>query len=251
MSALRWLSGLLLALAVVAGGALLWQRQATAQLRGEIALLRNEHRQLERLRAENQRLVAAQVSDTELAQLRADRAALARLGGELASVKAQTDKMTRAAEFAPETMVAAGEWKNAGRVTPAAAVETLLWAASRHDVDALASMLIFDAELRPAVDRFFADLPEALQTQHGTVERLVVARSLTSDLPLAAMQIVAETRPNADHAELVVRLQGQDGHTKEIPLSMQRRDDGWRLVVPPKALQKIANEIGAQMPAVR
>ncbi len=216
MTALRWLSALLLALAFVAGGALLLQRQTTAQLRGELALLRNEHRQLERLRA--------------------DRAALVRLGGEIAGVKARTDEMTHTAERAPAPRVAVSEWKNAGRATPAGTVETLLWAASRHDVDALASMLTFEAELRAPVDRFFADIPEALRTQHGTVERLVAARSLTSDLPLAAMRIVKENQTDADHAALVARLQNQDGISKEIPASMQRGDDGWRLAVPQKAL---------------
>jgi Tfp pilus assembly protein PilN len=96
MSALRWLSALLLALAVVAGAALLLQRQATAQLRDEIALLRDENRELARLRAENKRLAAVLPVATELEQLRADRAAVVRLRGEIEKLKARTDEMARA-----------------------------------------------------------------------------------------------------------------------------------------------------------
>lgn len=91
MNPLRWLSALLLVLALVAGGALLLQRQAAAQLQGEIALLRGEHRDLARLRAENQRLTAAQLPAAELARLRDDHAAVMRLRGEIEKLKAKAD----------------------------------------------------------------------------------------------------------------------------------------------------------------
>ena len=83
MSALRWLSAVLLALALVAGAALWLQRQEADNLRGEIVPLREEQRELVRLRAENQRLAAAQPEAAELARLRADRAAAVRLRGEI------------------------------------------------------------------------------------------------------------------------------------------------------------------------
>ncbi len=83
MAALRWLSALLLALAVVAGASWWLQRQATAQLRGELALLRDEQRELARLRAENQRLAAALPAAVELERLRADHAAVLQLRAEI------------------------------------------------------------------------------------------------------------------------------------------------------------------------
>ena len=87
MNALRWLSVVLLALALVAGASLWLQRQTAAQLRSEIALLREENRELARLRTENQRLIAAQTPETELARLRADHAAVLRLRAELDALK--------------------------------------------------------------------------------------------------------------------------------------------------------------------
>ena len=90
MNALRWLSVLLLALALVTGASLWLQRQAAAQLRDEIAQLREDSRELAKLRAENQRLVAAQVSAVELARLRADHAAVLRLRTELETLKTST-----------------------------------------------------------------------------------------------------------------------------------------------------------------
>ncbi len=90
MNALRWLSVGLLALALMAGMSLWLQRQAAAQLRDEIAQLREDNRELAKLRAENQRLAAAQVPAAELARLRADRAAVLRLRAELEALKTST-----------------------------------------------------------------------------------------------------------------------------------------------------------------
>jgi len=96
MSALRWLSALLLALALVAGAALWLQRQAAEALRGEIALLREENRDLAKSRAENQRLAAALPSAAELERLRADHAAVARLRREIEKTKDNLQARERA-----------------------------------------------------------------------------------------------------------------------------------------------------------
>ena len=65
------------------GTALLKQRAETMELRAARELGRMDVRQAETLRAENQKLRAAQLSSTELDELRADRAALVRLRAEL------------------------------------------------------------------------------------------------------------------------------------------------------------------------
>src|SRR4051812_49000207 len=88
MNRLRWLSALLLMVALAAGAALWLQRQAALALREEIAALREEQRGLEQLRAENRRLAAAQLPDAELARLRDDHAAVVRLRGEIEKLKA-------------------------------------------------------------------------------------------------------------------------------------------------------------------
>lgn len=72
-----------LVLAVVAGGAFWAQRQASAVLRGEIGLLREEQAELARLRAENRRLIAQRVSAAEWEGLRGDHMAVMRLRGEI------------------------------------------------------------------------------------------------------------------------------------------------------------------------
>ena len=103
MSPLRWLSALLLALAVVAGAAFWLQRQEAADLREELARLREENRELARLRGENLRLEAALPSSVKLEDLRADRAAVVRLRGE---IEKTTDNL-QAREWALATVAPA------------------------------------------------------------------------------------------------------------------------------------------------
>lgn len=115
MSALRWLSGLFLALALVAGAALWLQRQAAADLREEIGLLREEQRELTRLRAENRRLAAAQPSPAELSNLQADRAAVLRLRAEI--------EKSRDSLLARERALANGASEPGNGSPPAPAIE--------------------------------------------------------------------------------------------------------------------------------
>lgn len=107
MSPLRCLSALLLALAVVAGAALWLQRQVAVGLREELARLREENRELARLRGENLRLEAALPPAAKLEDLRADRAAVIRLRGEIEKTKDNLQARERAlAPGAPPTLAA-------------------------------------------------------------------------------------------------------------------------------------------------
>ncbi len=111
-SASRWLSALLLALAVVAGVALWLQRQAAADLRDELALLRDDQREIARLRTENQRLASALPPAEKMQELRADRAAVVRLRSEIEKTRDNLTTRERAlaapasAEPAPPALIA-------------------------------------------------------------------------------------------------------------------------------------------------
>ena len=87
MSARRILSLSYLGLAFVAGVALGLKRHEAAGLRGEIALLCEEHQELARLRMENQRLVTALPPAATLNVWRADHAAVQRLRAEIETLK--------------------------------------------------------------------------------------------------------------------------------------------------------------------
>ena len=100
MNAARWISTVLVLVAIVAGLACWVQRETTAALQSELALLRDDHRVIARLRAEQQRLRAAQVPAAEVARLRADRAALLRLRAEIEQLQARAEQKARPEEKA-------------------------------------------------------------------------------------------------------------------------------------------------------
>jgi hypothetical protein len=71
--------------AIVAGA--VWQWRETEGLRVELATLRPDAGELDRLRRENERLRARQIPAAELEALRADHAALPRLRAELEALR--------------------------------------------------------------------------------------------------------------------------------------------------------------------
>lgn len=83
----RFITGVLLVLVALAGAALGWRHQATEALRAEVALLREENRELVGLRAEQRRLVTTEMSAEELTRLRGDHVAVIRLRGEIEKSK--------------------------------------------------------------------------------------------------------------------------------------------------------------------
>jgi len=91
----RWISLGLLALAVGTGGMWWVQRREAEALRIELMLLRDAQRDLEARRAENRRLLAAQAPADEVERLRADRAVLLRLRGEIEALQANAERKAR------------------------------------------------------------------------------------------------------------------------------------------------------------
>ena len=91
----RWISLGFLALSVGTGGMLWVQRREAEALRIEVMLLRDAQRDLEARRAENRRLLAAQAPAAEVERLRADRAVLLRLRGEIEALQANAERKAR------------------------------------------------------------------------------------------------------------------------------------------------------------
>src|SRR5690242_9402720 len=96
----RWPWIAIAALALAAGAGLGWQRRTAAELRGEIVWQRAQDRERARLRAEHQRLIAAQPTAEQLESALAERAAVSQLQAELDSLRhrAQESAAARRAE---------------------------------------------------------------------------------------------------------------------------------------------------------
>ena len=88
---------------------MLWlQREEAAALQVEVTLLRQQGHELAGLRAEHARLEAAAVPAAELARLRADRATVLQLRGELDALRRSLEQREQALETKPRAQSAAG-----------------------------------------------------------------------------------------------------------------------------------------------
>lgn len=184
---------------------------AVANRQSELEHLRILQRELDRLRARAQaRKAAATLPAREKAKLPA----------------------------VPKTAAPAlrqGEWKNAGSATPTDGFETALWAASAGNSSALAGALLIGyedkAKLRTALGRMSTK-------DDGEVEKVVAGLALT-EMRIAEMQIL-EALPanNPQQVKLSVRVTERDGEARDVNFNMYQTPSGWRLVVPPVAIEK-------------
>lgn len=253
----RWLSVPLLALAVVAGAAWWLQRQGAAQLRDEIALLRDEHRQIDALRAANARLAAAQPPAAEIDRLRADRAAVGQLRAEIEKLKTGVDERERALQ-APAVAVAppvrkeakapipvlqvlpVASWKDAGEATPTAAFETMLWAGSTRNVGALSNALVLDPEAGALAQKQFEAASPAQQQEYGTPLRMLAAL-MAKNMPTGDVSVVnvKALDPNSISVVIDALLKDRDGSASKGKFEFVRSEGRWLLKLPAGAVEHL------------
>jgi hypothetical protein len=115
---------------------------------------------------------------------------LARLRLRIAQLKGRPEGVVDSA------MIPREAWRNVGRATPAAALETLMWAHSVHDMDAVADSYAFSEGSKRIMDAWFAGLNENVRAKFGTPERLLapLLRSLSGDQtdPVVAYQVIGQ-----------------------------------------------------------
>lgn len=183
----------LLFLAALAVMGIIWglDRMAALNLRAELAALRQEHAELAPARRDNERLQQLHTDATR-------RAAEHRTA--TAASPTPAVNMTRAsAPLVTGEWYAPGSWQNRGRSTPAATIETALWAAGGGDLATLQSLLQLDDAVRAKADALRAQLPVAANAAYASAEQLLAAFA-TKSLPLGAAQLVWNHQPNADEA---------------------------------------------------
>jgi hypothetical protein len=231
---------LIIGLSLVAG---VWwglERNRAALLRAQIEARRGEQGELARLRAEHERLLRAQPSAEEL-----DRLARGVWTREAAAVESGVARGASPAEtraLRPGVWAAAAEWKNCGRATPEAAVETTLWAAAGGELGALKEAFAFDEDTRARAEKILAGLPGVVRRQYATPEALL-ALFVARDVPQDSMRVVTRQQHDDDNATVYVRVKDAEGKTRPIYLTLRRDDGGWRLLVPAQAVENIAREL--------
>lgn len=261
---MKWIS---LTLALFAAGLFLALEKSTAAvLQSELEQRRQEHAELERQRRARERLFALQPTVDELERLQravAERAERRRAieAAEREHREAQVPGLS-VGEWLPQT-----QWQDRGRGTPMATVQTMLWAAFGGDTQRLGNMLHFDESARAKLEQTYAALPASARTTYASPEQLMAAFTAKA-IPLGEAQLVWQQQSGPDEAVAFVWVKNpaptspRENPEKTVPdpkapprlpanpkrsqalLTLRRMDEGWRVVVPAHAVDKLAKELG-------
>lgn len=244
-------TGVIGALAITSAVGVFHQSRANADLRAEMAALRQQTGLLETVRADHVRLTRAaseletlRVATAEFASVRREASELRQRNAELSAQLSRQSEMTAAHPstegrnaLAPG-MLPAEAWRNVGHATPEAAFQTLLWAAMGGDLELIARSLHLTEEVRAKADALFARLPGTLRTQFGTTEQMV-ASFLSSDVPFAGMKVEGAEFQDQNRILLDTQWQYVDGRVQQNPLLFVRGSNGsWSQVLAPRILEK-------------
>ena len=244
---LRFL-GLLTLLGVLIAGGWAWQQRTTTALRAELGRRQRAATEDGNLKAEHAGLLGRQVPPEELARRRAEHEAWTNLAGEIATLRNRLEAKKPAAVASPspiqarslkEASLTRGEWRNAGQETPAAAFETVLWAAASGEVEELAAGLELDDATRGKAAAIFNRLPPALQREVGTPGQLV-ALLTARDVPLGSAWIMGQFDMRPNETRVVAQLADPEGNKRDLLFTLREREGRWRLVVPPQVMTKYA-----------
>ena len=204
-----------------------------------LAAERQRHAEFAGLQSENGRLKAEQPSESERKRLGLRHAEAESLRARLLELQAkgaQADSTAALESEAPE-VVAAGDWIYAGRADPRAAIESVLWAASRGDVDQLSELIGFTHDVRVQAEAAFAQLPAESREEFGSPEK-VVATLLAGSFPkdASSMNILADKQWGED-AGIAMSVNHEDGKSRTNQFRLHHTPDGWQLMVPASVVE--------------
>ena len=257
---------LLTIVAIVAVGAVwAFEKVVETNLRAEMDALHLRNREIDSLQRERERLQRLQPQVQEWATLEGFGAERDRLRGDL-STRKDPPRQPQPTALSIGEWLAPTSWRNRGQTTPAATVETVLWAAAGGDVGRLRNILQLDAPVRLKAEEILARLPQASRALYPTPEHLIAAFT-TKAIPLGDAQLVWQHQPTTDKAVACVFVKNPEPaapaqppsaqglvdkvppmappyqHTRSAYLSLRRLDDEWRVVVPMSAVEKIAKDL--------
>jgi hypothetical protein len=225
----RYIWFLPLAAAIAIAAIVAHNRAQAEKQSAALGYARREHMELVGLQAENKRLEAGQLTDVDLRSLEEQRSKAEALRKRLEELQR---KKSDGGSQEP-ALVAAKDWAFVGRATPKATIESLLWAASRGDVDRLAGLVGFAPDVQAEADTMFSQLPATSQGQYGSAEK-VVATLLAGSFPkdAQAFTVLTEHEFGDQDAAIAMSVTHSDGQSRVNVFQFRKATDGWRLLIP-------------------
>jgi hypothetical protein len=211
----------------------------------ELAALQQRGPELDRLRAEVERLITeAQATARERDK---ERAELTRLRGQLTTLTAAGTKAVVASKGPPgsgaskesetskpaEERLARADWRNVGFEVPSLTVQTLEWAKVNGETNVIANGLAWgDEESRNQIDALFAAAPEGVKTRYGSADAYILSLFNHSgprdDRHTLTSFRILEENISGDDATLTIEYNYADGSSYVSPQRYVRIENAWR-----------------------
>lgn len=246
-----------LLVAGTAGGIAMLEADKT-RLRRQISALSENTTNLARLRAESARDQAilerfktsreegAKAVHADLVAARAELAALERKAGRSPADASATPPI-EANRDPTQAMTRPEVLSDAGRATPEAAFQTLIWAAMKGREREMAACVSLDHAARTKAESFLATLPAGARAKYGTPEQLVGLAFSHGVLEATAFQFGTSSVDDGDRVTLAVRVR-VNGREREMKIPMARSAGGWAMAVPEKQIDAILRGLTAEPP---
>jgi hypothetical protein len=199
----------------------------------ELRANRHLEREIVALRRENQKRDARNASVSPAVSGAEPLALLNIQSDELAQLRARITELKARPEGVVDSEIKRRDaWKDAGRATPEAAIETFIWAATHDRFDSLAASFVFGEETKKEADAFFAKLSPEIRAKYETPERLFAPYVVSGakQREVDAMQVL-EVRDGSlpDEANVRYWVRFPDGTGHEDTLPFRKIGDGWRM----------------------
>lgn len=161
-------------------------------------------------------------------------------------------------------------WRNEGQSTAQSTVATLLWAAAGGDLTTLMQLTTYDDASRKQAQMLFDSLPPTARQDFPTPEALVAGLTIQA-VPSDGAQLSWFHQRDADHATIGLLLgMPRENSPTEVgvtpsknnnpptivgpnftqftALSLTRTPEGWRVVIPAAAIERLARRIKIPAP---
>ena len=136
---------------------------------------------------------------------------------------------------------------DAGRATPEAAFQTLIWAAMKGREPEMAACVSLDSAARAKAESFIATLSAEMRAKYGTPEQLVGLVFSNGVLESTAVQFVNSSVADGDHGTLAIRVR-MNGRESETKIPMVHSADGWSMAVGERQIDVIRRGLTAEPP---
>jgi hypothetical protein len=180
------------------------------------------------------------IQGASMRQLRAENARLERVAhNAIVSERQPVDSRTLstpayAAERPSKAAGALGKVviANVGRTTPQDALATATWALRTGDVDLAASTMALEPSSRNKIEIFLHTLPDHLQSEYRTPERLIATLFMSGQL-LTTVSILSQRNLNAGLVSQRIEYEfSGESSSRQDELLFQQSPDGWTWMIP-------------------